>query len=131
EIDYLRHGEAALANFGWRRFEGNHVYDESMSLLRAGRYVAPAHEYSHEGGACSVTGGYVYRGKDGPAAGGRYFFGDYCSGEVWSIRVTGGRATSLRLEPFKVPGLSSFAEDSSGELYLMSVSNGILYRLQA
>jgi len=131
EIDYLRHGEAVPANFGWRRFEGAHVYDASTPLLGAGRYVAPIHDYSHDSGACSVTGGYVYRGKDVPASVGRYYFGDYCSGEVWSLRVTGGKATSIRLEPFTVPGLSSFAEDNRGELYLMSVSNGILYRLQA
>jgi glucose/arabinose dehydrogenase len=130
EIDYLRHGATAPVNFGWRRFEGSHVYDESTELLRAGRYVAPIHEYSHASGACSVTGGYVYRGDDAPGAVGRYFFGDYCSGEVWSLRVSGGKATSVRAEPFNVPGLSSFAEDASGELYLMSVSNGVLYRLQ-
>jgi glucose/arabinose dehydrogenase len=128
EIDYVRHGFATPLNFGWRRFEGTHVYDESTALAGAGRYVPPIHEYSHETG-CSVTGGYVYRGHAVASAVGRYFFGDYCSGEVWSVRVAGGKPGAVRREPFTVRGLSSFGEDARGELYLMSVDGGGVYRL--
>jgi hypothetical protein len=77
-----------------------------------------------------VTGGYVYRGTKVAAAVGRYFYGDYCSGKVWSLRIVNGRATGLRLEPFTVQGLSSFGQDSAGELYLMSVGSGDLFRLR-
>jgi len=128
EIDYLRHGFAKPVNFGWPRFEGTHVYDESTALLSTGRYVPPVHEYSHAT-ACSVTGGYVYRGTGVPAAVGRYFFGDYCSGDVWSLRMSGGRPSGVRHEPFTVRGLSSFGEDARGDLYLMSVDGGGVYRL--
>jgi glucose/arabinose dehydrogenase len=128
EIDFLRHGAATPVNFGWRHFEGTHVYDQSVPLLTAGPYVAPIFEYSHSQG-CSVTGGYVYRGHGVPAATGRYFFGDYCSGTIWSLKVVNGKATAVRREPFKVAGLSSFGQDAAGELYLMSVDKGGLYRL--
>jgi glucose/arabinose dehydrogenase len=128
EIDFLRRGATGLVNFGWKRFEGLHAYDSGASLLPAGRYVRPILDYPHSEG-CSVTGGYVYRGNQVPAAVGRYFYGDYCSGTVWSVRVVGGKATQLRREPFEVAGLSSFGEDASGNLYLMSVSGGALYRL--
>jgi len=128
EIDYLRHGTGAVANFGWNRLEGAHVYDATTSLLTRGRYVAPVAEYPHSAG-CSVSGGYVYRGKRVPAAVGRYFYGDYCSGTVWSLRISGGKATTVRPEPFTVRGLSSFGEDAAGELYLMSVDSGTVYRL--
>jgi glucose/arabinose dehydrogenase len=128
EIDYVRHGFRAPLNFGWNRFEGRHVFDSSTRLLTRGRYVAPVVEYSHAAG-CSVTGGYVYRGKAVPAAAGRYFYGDYCSGTIWSFRIANGRATGLRREPFKVEGLSSFGEDAAGELYLAAVNDGGVYRL--
>ena len=72
----------------------------------------------------------MYRGTKVPAAAGRYFYGDYCSGKVWSLKIVSGRATSLRQEPFSVQGLSSFGQDSTGELYLMSVSSGDLYRVR-
>ena len=63
-----------------------------------------------------------------PAAQGRYFFGDYCSGRVWSLRVAGGRARNVRSEGFRVPSLSSFGEDAAGELYLTSLEGGV-YKL--
>jgi glucose/arabinose dehydrogenase len=128
EIDYLRRGVAGVANFGWNHFEGRHSYDSGTTLLTRGTYRPPVAEYSHSDG-CSVTGGYVYRGSKVRAAAGRYFYGDYCSGNVWSFKLAGGKATSLRREPFTVKGLSSFGEDTSGELYLMSVDSGDLLRL--
>jgi glucose/arabinose dehydrogenase len=129
EIDYLRHGTAHLADFGWSRLEGNHVYSASVQLAGPGRYVPPVFEYAHSEG-CAVDGGYVYRGTKLPAEAGRYYFGDNCSGTVWSLKIAGARATAVRKEPFTVAGLSSFAQDDAGELYLMSVSSGNLYRLQ-
>jgi Glucose / Sorbosone dehydrogenase len=127
EVNYLRRG-ARLANFGWRRLEGRHLYDDATRLLGQGTYHGPVAEYSHDDG-CSVTGGYVYRGVRVAAAAGRYFYGDYCSGRIWSLKVVGGRAVGLRREPFSLRGLSSFGEDSAGELYLMSVESGELLRL--
>jgi hypothetical protein len=59
---------------------------------------------------------------------GRYYFGDFCSGTVWSLRVDGGWATGLRKESARIGELSSFGEDSRGELYAMSL-NGRIYRL--
>jgi glucose/arabinose dehydrogenase len=128
EIDYLRHGTQTVANFGWNRYEGTHVYDAVTKLLTRGAYHAPVAEYSHSDG-CSVSGGYVYRGTKIPSAVGRYFYGDYCSGLVWSLKIAGGRATSLRREPFTVAGLSSFGQASDGELYLMSVQSGNFFLL--
>src|SRR6478735_6446641 len=128
EIDYLKRGWSGLVNFGWNRYEGTHIYDASTALLTRGAYHPPVAEYSHSEG-CSVTGGYVYRGAKVPAAAGRYFYGDYCSGTIWSFKIAGGKATGIRKEPFSVKGLSSFGEDTTGELYLMSVDSGDLFRL--
>jgi hypothetical protein len=89
--------------------------------------VWPVQAYSH-GVGCSVTGGFVYRGKSRRDLVGRYFYGDYCSGTVWSLRVRNGRATGLRKEPYRIPGLSSFGEDARGGLYAVS-EGGTVYRI--
>jgi glucose/arabinose dehydrogenase len=115
-----------LANYGWSRFEGREIYDSSRTLRGPGEVVGPVAVYSHRLG-CSVTGGYVYRGSAVPAARGRYFYGDYCSGRIWSLRYSGGTA-SVRRESLNVSGLSSFGEDLRGELYAVSLA-GRLYRL--
>jgi glucose/arabinose dehydrogenase len=129
EIDYLPRSTTRLSNFGWSYYEGDHVYNGSEHLIGPGTYVPPIYAYSHDNG-CAVDGGYVYRGSKLPDDAGRYYFGDNCSGDVWSLKVIDGKATSIRREPFNIPGLSSFAQDNKGELYLMSVTSGNLYRLE-
>jgi glucose/arabinose dehydrogenase len=125
EIDYRpRSRIAALANYGWKTFEGRERF--SNTRLGPGELVAPVHVYANPRDGCSVTGGYVYRGRAVPAAVGRYFFGDYCSGNVWSLRIEGGRATDVRREPFRVEALATFGEDVAGELYLGTLDGRVL-----
>jgi glucose/arabinose dehydrogenase len=127
EIDYRAAGAiGSLANYGWRTFEGRARY--SNTALGPGELVAPVYVFSHEDNNCSVTGGYVYRGRAVAAAVGRYFFGDYCSGIVWSLRIENGHAVDVRREPFRVASLTSFGEDVAGELYL-ATGNGRILKL--
>jgi hypothetical protein len=129
EIDFVaRPDTRSRLDFGWNRYEGNDVYEPSTRLAAGWRYVPLVAAYAHDAGRCSVTGGYVCRGTAVPAAVGRYFYGDFCTGEVWSTKVTAGRASPPAAEPFRVPALSSFGEDARGELYLVSQS-GPVYRL--
>ncbi len=93
--------------------------------LAAGRLVQPVAEYSHSDG-CSVTGGYVYRGPAIPELSGRYVYGDYCSGRIWSIPASGADRTP-RVEDVEVPSLVSFGEDLAGRLYAVS-HGGTVYR---
>ena len=126
EIDYLPRRQRGLVNFGWRVYEGRSRYT-SERPNPAGRLVFPIHVYSHSLG-CSVTGGFVYRGPAAPSAHGLYFFGDYCSGRVWTMRIRNGRATRVRLRSQRIGQLSSFGESTRGDLYAVALS-GRLYKL--
>ncbi len=129
EIDYRAAARVGkLANYGWSRYEGKTTYDSGKPLVRRGALVFPVVVYSHSAG-CSVTGGYVYRGSAVPAARGRYFYGDFCHGTIWSFRVSHGRASAPVQASFTVPSISSFGEDANGELYATSLSNGTVYKL--
>jgi Glucose / Sorbosone dehydrogenase len=114
-------------NFGWPRFDGNRVHSRGTALHRPSVLVRPVHVYRRSAG-CSVTGGFVYRGPVVEARG-RYFFGDRCTGAVWSFRTVSGHKRDFRREQFALGGLSSFGEDSAGNLYLASRLRGTLYRL--
>ena len=117
-----------LANYGWSRYEGYSVFSASHRYTNVGQKVKPVLVYSHAHG-CSVTGGFVYRGKAVPAARGRYFYGDYCAGTIWSFRVgKHGRASSPAVSG-NVPSVSSFGVDGNGELYATSLG-GTLYKLR-
>jgi len=127
EIDYRPRSANGLANYGWSAYEGLVPYNPSR-LNHSGALVKPVLVYSHNGGHCSVTGGYVYRGSAVPAARGRYFYGDYCTGEIWSLRISDGRAVDNRLEASRIGSLSSFGQGANGSLYAVSLDGG-LYRL--
>jgi glucose/arabinose dehydrogenase len=126
EIDFLPRGSAGLENYGWDVFEGNERFEDEEPNPR-GRLVSPILQYSHDEG-CSVTGGFVYRGEAIPSAYGHYFYGDFCSGLVWSFAVRDGKATDEKRHPFQVESLSSFGEDLDGELYLVSL-DGEIFRV--
>jgi glucose/arabinose dehydrogenase len=125
EINYVRRRSPGLENYGWDAYEGRARYEQKA--LRRGRVIFPIEVYGR-GQGCSVTGGHVYRGSAVSEARGRYFYGDFCSGNIWSLRVVNGRSTDQRREPFQIDGLSSFGQDAAGELYATSLEGGV-YRL--
>jgi glucose/arabinose dehydrogenase len=128
EIDYVPRARLGrLANFGWAVYEGRAPYENSRTLDTRAPYTAPIQVYSHALG-CSVTGGFVYRGRARRDLAGRYFYGDYCSGIAWSLKVVKGKATGVRREAFTIPGLTSFGEDARGGLYAVS-EHGVIYRI--
>ena len=125
EVDYTPARSPGLENYGWDVYEGSGKFENKAP--GPGRLVFPIAEYSLAGDNCAVTGGYVYRGSKA-ALRGRYIYGDYCSGIVWSFKTVKGKATGLRREAFKIASLTSFGEDAAGELYAVS-HGGTIYRL--
>jgi glucose/arabinose dehydrogenase len=131
EVDFRTAAKlGALANYGWSHLEGNALYNPKVALARSGTVVAPTYVYSHDTGGCGVIGGYVYRGARVPSMRGRYIYGDLCTGIVSSFKVgPKGRASIPTRLTGLVSGLSSFGEDSSGEVYAASL-DGTIYQLR-
>ena len=120
EINHLTHAEARGANFGWNRFEGSAVFDNRP--LITGVHKPPVAEYDHSGGRCSVTGGYVYRGARVTDLAGRYVYGDFCSGQIWTLAADGpaGAPVEITAQTGVQNGLRSFGADLNGEIYVIS-----------
>lgn len=129
EIDLLPAGEGAGrgANLGWPLFEGDRRHRDGEV---PDHLVAPLHTYDHGGGRCSVTGGFVYRGRQVPALVGAYLYGDHCEGEVRALVQRDGQVLDDRPLGLHVPLLSSFGEDAEGELWVLSLE-GPVYRIVA
>jgi glucose/arabinose dehydrogenase len=113
------------ANFGWRQLEGSHCYNPATGCSRTGK-VMPVVEYTHADG-CSVTGGYVYRGAAVPSLYGKYVFGDYCSGKIWTFPAGAPWQVGRTLLMDTNLAISSFGEDQHGELYVVD-RGGTVYR---
>ena len=125
EIDVESATEPGL-NYGWNIMEGDHCY-RSSSCDREG-LVMPKVTYNHSGGACSVTGGFVYRGRRIPSLAGHYFYSDYCAGWLKSFRMMNGAVTDRRdwKTSENLGHVVSFGEDSSGELYILTEGGKVL-----
>jgi glucose/arabinose dehydrogenase len=114
-------------NYGWKIMEGTSCFAAPCNVPGL---TPPVLEYDHSGGACSITGGYVYRGAAIPALRGTYFYADYCSGFVRSFRLANGMVTESADWPLLDPNenITSFGQDAAGELYIVTQQNG-LYRI--
>ncbi len=127
EIDRAPIGRSRI-NYGWPIMEGSHCYGVGRCDTRGLR--RPALEYSHNQG-CSVTGGFVYRGRLLPALRGHYFYTDFCGGWLRSFRFVRGAPRERRDWTSQVGtlnGFTSFGTDSAGELYATSL-DGTLRKL--
>lgn len=133
EVNFYPGGAPGGANFGWHCWEGNVNYTalhpEIAPTCQAGtQYIFPVHEYDHSQGECSIIGGKIYRGMQYPSLYGRYFFGDWCSGRLWTMVRDGNQ---WRVESAGRLGVaySTFGEDIHGELYGAGYANGTLYKV--
>jgi hypothetical protein len=124
EVDYQPAGRPGGENYGWNLMEGMHCYQSGCSQQGL---TLPVVEYSHAEG-CSITGGFVYRGRLSPGMRGLYFYGDYCSGRIWGLERQGAQwVNRLLLSPGF--GITTFGEDESGELYVANANNGTVHRI--
>jgi glucose/arabinose dehydrogenase len=123
EIDVQPAASKGGENYGWSLREGTH---QEKGPRPAGN-VDPIYEYSHAGGNCSITGGYVYRGTKATGFQGAYVFADFCVGNLQMLRRSGA---SVDVQPVggRVDQVSSFGEDAGGELYVLSLA-GSVFRL--
>jgi len=146
ELDYAPGGDHGGENYGWRMMEGNHCYNNSTPsrcdptpVTCSGvppcmdpSFTDPVAEYDH-GAGCAITGGYVYRGCLMPGFTGTYFYGDYCSAFIRSLKMSGGVAINpgdwtTQLDPGHAltNSLTSFGVDDQGEIYIANRQGSVL-----
>ena len=146
EINFQSYNSKGGINYGWNILEGTDCYPDNKQNCQKINLRDPIFKYPNNANSfktllginqpnaegCSITGGYVYRGNNITELYGRYIFGDYCTGKIWSINInennldlkdhTGQIMAQLNKKEFY---LSSFGEDEYGELYLINYSGEI------
>jgi glucose/arabinose dehydrogenase len=135
EIDYQPAGRGGR-NFGWRNREGKHDH----VLLTPPAFTPltdPIFEYDHTVGQ-SITGGYVYRGALNPQMQGRYVFGDFIQGKIWSLGLAldaAGEATATDVMDHTAAlgfagNISSFGVDAAGEVFIVDYTHGVIQQIR-
>lgn len=111
-------------NLGWRCYEGNATLNLSGCPAQSS-FVFPLVDIDHNTGACSITGGYVYRGTQYPNLVGKYLFTDYCDARIGIVTSTGALSYSSSFGNNFV----AFGEDVTKELYVAAINNGTIYKI--
>ena len=146
EIDVILANKMGGQNFGWNIMEGFHCYPEEIECNNT-NLIEPIWEYPNNANyfktlagikqnkmdGCSITGGYVYRGNKIPEFYGRYIFGDYCTGKVWSFIYENGETKNIKNHTLEILNsmnknsfyLSSFGKTNEGELFIVDYNGGI------
>ena len=149
EINIEYYGSKGGGNYGWNIMEGTHCYPPEIVDCEKSKLILPAFEYPNNANyfktlfgitqpnmdGCSITGGYVYRGENIKSLYGRYLFGDYCTGRIWSIKFENNKGVDLIEHTSEIMNsigknefyLSSFGEDNNRELYIIDYK-GIVYK---
>ncbi len=126
DVAWADEGGGRGTNFGWSAFEGSDRYNQDQPTQGA---VGPFYEYAHPDGGCSISGGARYRGSAIPSLDGWYVYADYCAGEVRALEVN-GRSAGRDVVLGKLAGVSSVAAGPDGELYVTSVDDYTLNRIE-
>jgi hypothetical protein len=144
---HLANPSAPVLDFGWTDREGTVELNPGQGSPSD---INPIFDYAHGGqplphpsliSGQSITGGYVYRGAI-PELQGRYFFSDYLNGNVYSgsfnsntnpAAFDGTNMTDIvnHTTAFEsevagganIQFVTSFAEDNSGNLYIIKFGN--------
>ena len=125
EVNREKAGHPGGRNYGWDAMEGRHCFTASKCPLAGD--TLPNMEYSHNGGNCSITGGYVYRGPTQTVLVGSYVFADWCSGKIWTIPYNGAPVnTPETLRADTGHQITSFGESDNGELYVVTSAGNVL-----
>ncbi len=110
-------------NFGWPITEGLNCFSPRTGCDTTG-LTLPILEIAHgDAGACSITGGVVYRGAAIPELDGHYFYSDYCGGWLRSFLFENGEVTAQRDWTTNVGALQSvvsFGVDHLGGVYVLT-----------
>ncbi|MGH7604502.1 MAG: PQQ-dependent sugar dehydrogenase [Gemmatimonadaceae bacterium] len=117
EVD-VQPANAGGLNYGWNITEGESCYNAATCTTT--ELTAPVIAYDHTNGACSITGGYVYRGSGIPEIVGHYFYSDYCEGFLRSFRYSNGAAVDAKDWGLTMSSVTSFGLDAAGEMYVLA-----------
>lgn len=122
EVDRVVRG----GNYGWKVREGAHC--RTGAMCQTAGLIDPVVEYGRSLGN-STTGGYVYRGTTIPSLIGKFVFGDYGSGRIFSVEPDGQGGSQLGNLLDTNIALASFGQLADGEVYALDIGSGQIHQL--
>jgi Glucose / Sorbosone dehydrogenase len=134
EVDFISASSAGGQNFGWRVREGD-ISTPGVGGPDSPAFTSPLWVYNRTFGS-SITGGYVVREASSPLDG-RYLFGDFVIGRIWTMPATGQASNFLtdRVDLTAIldagaagplGNIASFGEGAGGEIYIVDFGGKVV-----
>lgn len=132
EVSFVEAG----SNLGWSVREGAHCFAPERLALEEPEpecathgFAEPMFEYDHRFGQ-SITGGYVYLGREVPWLFGKYLAADFSSGRVWALTLPEQRERRADAELLGTfpHAVVAFGRDARGEVYALDFHRGEVLR---
>ena len=133
EINFINAASPGGQNFGWRVREGDIATPGVGGPLQPGM-VDPILSYTRSFGG-SITGGYVVRDA-GSELYGKYIFGDFVSGRIWTINGDGSAQTITSATDWTtvldggaagaLSSIASFGEGANGEIFIIDFAGKVV-----
>lgn len=129
EVNVASINDAGL-NYGWKCYEGLEGFSPSL-CNNVSKLHFPVSTYANKfDTGCSITGGYVYRGKNYPGLYGKYIFTDFCTGIFWALyKDENGNWIRDEIADHDNMEYATFGVDITGEMYVAGLANGTVFKL--
>jgi hypothetical protein len=110
-------------------FEGGECWEFWTGPCDPAGLEMPVMSYPRANQNCVIIGGNIYRGEASPLLNGAYFFGDYCSGRIWTLHRDAAGVWQMTEFLDTTMLVGSFGEDEAGEVYVADINGGVVYRI--
>ena len=122
DVAWAKDGSGRGANFGWSAYEGKVRYNTDQT---APNHHPPVYVYEHGSAGCSISGGTRVRSASLPTLRGWYVFGDYCSGRITALNVSGQKVVRMRQLVTDAGNVTAIRTIASGDVYVLTLSGSV------
>ncbi len=137
EINLIKNDGSSKMNMGWPCFEGPGEAEFSCnnSTIDKSQLNYPISGYGHElwlSCSASITGGYIYRNIEEFGDKAYYFFGDYCTGRLYTTYEQNGEFITEEIyrNNAVLNDISTFGKNHLGEILVADLVQGAIFKLR-
>ncbi len=122
DVAWASEGSGRNANFGWSAYEGKARYNDDQIAVN---HHAPVYVYEHGESGCSISGGTHVRSNSLSSLRGWYVFGDYCSGRITALKVSGNTTERSQVLVERAGNVTAVRSATNGDVYVLALSGAV------
>lgn len=126
-VSWATKGAGENVSFGWSAWEANTRFNEDEPVQP---HQKPVFTYKHGDAGCSISGGTRVRDPQLPAWKDWFIFGDYCSGRITAIWVSGQTTQKQTIMQRNVGSITAVRSTTQGKVFVLTLDGKVLQLVQ-